>query len=205
IAVARIVHAHAGDLATLFYETLLSDPQARRLLSHELVSTHLHGSLQKWMISVFGQTEEIDIPALIALQRKVGEVHARLSVSMPLVSRGARILKDGITRHLRDTDLSRDDLSHAQQYLGGTVDLAIEIMSVAYLRDATRNLRADEAYRLFSLGQNVTAERERQRAALMEWSQSVLIALYEHPGQSPRLPTLRDSEFGLWMRHKGSA
>lgn len=204
VAVAGIVQRHAADLATRFYETLLTDEHASRLLSHELVATHLHGSLQRWMISVFGATEDVDIVALIQLQHRVGAVHARLMVPIPLVSRGARILKDEITRYLRDTDLSRHDLSLAQQYVGGMFDLALEVMAGAYLRDTNRNVRADEAYRLFSLGQNVSVERERQRAALMEWSQEVLIRLYEHPEQALVLPRLRDAEFGLWMRHKGS-
>lgn len=204
VTVADIVQRHAADLATRFYETLLKDKYASRLLSHELVATHLHGSLQRWMMSVFGHVDQVDVPALIQLQHKVGEVHARLLVPIPLVSRGARILKDEITRYLRDTSLSRHDLSWAQQYVGGMFDLALEVMSVAYLRDTNRSVRADEAYRLFSLGQNVSTERERQRAALMEWAQEVLIGLYEHPGRTVVLPRLRDAEFGLWMRHKGS-
>lgn len=202
--VAELVRQHAAALATRFYETLLTDQYASRLLSHDLVATHLHGSLQRWMVTIFGNVEEVDIPALIELQHRVGAVHARLMVPIPLVSRGARILKDEITCYLRESPLSRHDLSWAQQFIGGMFDLALEVMSVAYLRDTNRNVRADEAYRLFSLGQNVSAERERQRAALMEWAQEVLIRLYEHPGQTVMPPRLRDAEFGLWIRHKGS-
>ncbi len=200
-AVYAIVRTHAKTFATVFYTTLLADPQASRLISHERVASHLHGGLQRWLHALFGQT---DVDALIRTQRHVGEVHARLMVPIPLVSRGARILKDSISEHLRASGLDRDNLSWAQQYMGGLFDLALEVMSAAYLRDAQRGVRADEAYRLFSLGQNVSTERERQRAALTEWVQAVLLDLH-YPDRRAALPSSRASEFGMWMHHKGSA
>ncbi|MBU4611852.1 diguanylate cyclase [Achromobacter sp. GG226] len=204
--VSAIVDAHAGDLATRFYTSLLGDTQASRLLSHDKVATHLHGSLQRWLRELFCQPahETPDVARLARTQHHVGEVHARLLVPIPLVSRGARILKDAISEHLRASTLARDPLSHGQQYLGGLFDLALEVMSAAYLRDAKRGVRADEAYRLFSLGQNVSTERERQRAGLTEWVQAVLLDLHVVERRTV-LPRVRSSDFGMWMHHKGSA
>ncbi len=202
--VARIVQEYAATLAASFYDSLLADEQAGRLLSHDLVAQRLDGALQNWLLALFATPDEVDVPALVAMQQRVGEVHARLAVSVPLVSRGARILKDQIGTYLRASDLGREDLSWAHQYVGGLFDLALEVMSTAYLQDTRRGVRADEAYRLFSLGQNVAAERERQRAALLEWSQAILFCTPLH-GQQVALPVLRSSDFGLWMYHKGSA
>lgn len=202
--VASIVECHAPALATRFYATLLADVQAAPLLSHDLVAHRLNGSLQSWLRSLFCSSDTPDIASLVALQTRVGEVHARLSVSIPLVSRGARILKEAMNQLLREGALPRDELSMAQQYVGSLVDLALEVMSAAYMQDSRRGARADEAYRLFTLGQNAAAERERQRAALLEWSQAVLLRTPFH-GQHVRLPALRNSEFGLWLHHKGSA
>src|SRR5690606_13379060 len=92
----------------------------------------------------------------------------------------------------------------AQEYLGGMCGLALEVMSTAYLHDTRQGVRANEAYRLFALGQNVATERERQRAALLEWTQSVLLQMH-YQRESKTLPTIRSAEFGLWMHHKGSA
>lgn len=203
-AVARIVHEGAADFATVFYETLMDDVHAHQFLSHELVAHRLSGSLQGWMINLLGTPDHIDVPGLVAQQQTVGEVHARIMVPIPLVARGARILKDEITRRLRASELSREDLSLAQEYLGGMCDLALEVMSTAYLQDSRQGVRANEAYRLFTLGQNVATERERQRAALLEWTQSVLLQMH-YQRDSQGLPTIRSAEFGLWMHHKGSA
>lgn len=202
--VANIVERHAPALASHFYATLLADVQAAPLLSHDLVAHRLSGSLQAWLRSLFCSPDAPDVAALVALQQHVGEVHARLSVSVPLVSRGARILKETMSQLLRDGKLSRNELSMAQQYLGSLIDLALEVMSAAYMQDSRRGARADEAYRLFTLGQNAATERERQRAALLEWSHTVLLRTPFH-GRTVDLPALRSSEFGLWLHHKGSA
>jgi diguanylate cyclase len=115
---------------------------------------------------------------------------------------GARILKNEIAERLRASDLDGTAASIATQYVCNLFDLAIEQMSRAFMRDINRGARNDEAYRLFALGQNISTERERQRAALLEWSQAVLIGLhYRAPEQA--LPRLAASEFGLWLQHKG--
>ncbi len=201
--VADIVHRHTAELATAFYDTLLHEERALPFLSHDVVSERLHGSMQRWLRTMFA-VPAADIDTMVQLQQHVGQVHARIQLPITLVSRGARILKDAISRHLRASTLDREGLSLAQQFVGGMFDLALEVMSTAYLRDARRDVRAGEAYRLFSLGQNVAAERERQRAALLDWAQRVLLQMHLTPGEG-HLPTLRRSEFGLWMYHKGGA
>ena len=201
--IATIVQDHAAELATIFYDTLLHEERARPFLTHELVGQRLHSSLQRWLLVLFN-ADDFDLEAVVALQQHVGQVHARIQLPITLVSRGARILKDAISNHLRQSSLGRESLSLAQQYVGGAFDLALEVMSTAYLRDARRDVRSGEAYRLLSLGQNVAAERERQRAALLEWSQQVLLQMHMAPEQDQLAP-LRRSEFGLWMHHKGGA
>src|SRR5690606_21012446 len=109
--VAHIVERHAPELAEYFYATLLADVQAAPLLSHDLVAHRLSGSLQAWLRALFCAPDTPDIAALVALQEHVGEVHARLSVSIPLVSRGARVLKEAMSQLLRDSGLSRNELS----------------------------------------------------------------------------------------------
>ncbi|GAA5234165.1 diguanylate cyclase [Verticiella sediminum] len=205
VRVATSVHEHARELATLFYTEMLADPQARPLLSPNVVSQRLHSSLMRWLRNLFEAEATPDVAGISHLQFTVGEVHARIGVPVPLVLRGARILKAALADKLaQQPDLDRDELFRAQQFVGQLVDLAMEVMSSAYLTSTKRAARTDEAYRLFSLGQDVSMERERQRAALMEWSQSVLLDLY-YTDRRNVLPTLRTSEFGLWIYHKGRA
>ncbi|BEG78938.1 diguanylate cyclase [Achromobacter xylosoxidans] len=200
--VAAVVSDSANELVDAFYSTLLADAEAGPRLSHEIVSTRLHKGMKGWLSGLLCVREQGDIAALMATQKKVGEVHARVHIPIHLVMAGARILKNEIAQRLRASDLDGMAASIATQYVCNLFDLAIEQMSRAFMRDINRGARNDEAYRLFALGQNISTERERQRAALLEWSQAVLIGLhYRAPEQV--LPRLAASEFGLWLQHKG--
>ncbi|MNK29132.1 Diguanylate cyclase DosC [compost metagenome] len=200
--VAAVVADSAAQLVDAFYSTLLADAEAGPRLSHEIVSTRLHSGMTRWLKGLFCVRDQGDIAALLATQKKVGEVHARVHIPIHLVMAGARILKNEIALRLRASDLDGTAASVATQYVCNLFDLAIEQMSRAFMRDTNRGARNDEAYRLFALGQNISTERERQRAALLEWSQAVLIGLhYRAPEQA--LPRLAASEFGLWLQHKG--
>ncbi|KNE28554.1 MULTISPECIES: diguanylate cyclase [Achromobacter] len=200
--VAAVVGDSAKELVDAFYSTLLADAEAGPRLSHEIVSTRLHKGMKHWLLGLLCVRDQGDIVALMATQKKVGEVHARVHIPIHLVMAGARVLKNEIAERLRASDLDGTSASIATQYVCNLFDLAIEQMSRAFMRDINRGARNDEAYRLFALGQNISTERERQRAALLEWSQAVLIGLhYRAPEQA--LPRLAASEFGLWLQHKG--
>src|SRR5699024_7617105 len=66
-----------------------------------------------------------------------------------------------------------------------------------------RSARAEESYRLFSLAQDVTAEKATQRAAVLNWENDTM---YRHAlaNEPVRLPRLGESDFGLWFKHKGA-
>jgi diguanylate cyclase len=199
-----LVGEHAGALASLFYDKMLADPAASALLSHDQVKTRLHSSMQHWIINLFGVTSESDLQAVIAQQALVGDVHARIDVPVYLVLRGARYLKRGIaTLLMEQPHLATPQQVLAIRYMSGLIDLAMEAMSQAYSSSHDRNSRASEAYRLFAVAQNLSTEKERQRAALFDWENQLMFALAV--GQhAERLPLLGGSEFGLWFRHKGA-
>ena len=78
-------------------------------------------------------------------------------------------------------------------------------MTRAYTRSRDAAGALDGSFRLFSLIQNVGTERERQRALLLAWENTLLYALTaEDPGPAQPLLISR-SEFGLWFLHKGLA
>lgn len=192
----------AEKLASYFYQHMLGHPQASVFLSAETVQQRLHASMTRWLRAIFRHPMD-DAAGIVAHQRLVGEVHARIQLPVHLVSRGARLLK----HHVRLALAQEFDDAHlraqANVYAEGLIDLALELMSVSYERNSQREARTDEAYRLFAIGQNVGVERERQRAVLMEWANEVMVAL--HRSGSHGLPPLRKSEFGMWFHHKAVA
>jgi diguanylate cyclase len=201
----RLVDAQAEVLSNLFYDRMLQDPRAGEYLDHQLVNQRLHASMARWCRSLF--STDVPLAELQALQQRTGEVHARIGVPMPLTASGARILKQGICRLLAASDLSREALVDAFAYVHERIDVAMDAMHTAFDTSTHRLTRSDEAYRLFFLGQNMKAERERRRSELLEWAHQILMRVYWSepalPGQ-PGVQAFRRSQFGLWLHHKAS-
>jgi diguanylate cyclase len=200
-AVSTTVFRYSAELSARFYKTLLDEPEAAAFLNHFLVESRLKQSMQHWLTSLFANDGSQSISASIAHQRLVGNSHARIKLPINLVGRGARYLKHWIYEYLADEpQLGRFELGQAIAYVNDLIDLAFETMNASFVSNADRDARTDEAYRLYSLGQNLGTERERQRAALMEWNSLVISTALRRPGTRP-IP-IGQSEFGLWLVHK---
>ena len=195
---------HAVDLTETFYSEMMADPAASLFLSHDQFQGRLSLSMRRWLEGLFDSEDEVALARIIAEQKKVGEVHARIDIPVHLVLRGARCLKDRFISLLQeDCELSEREHLDAARLMSDTVDLAMEIMSHAYSASHDRNSRNEEAYRLFSVTQNIATEKERQRAALFDWENQLMFD--QAVGQSgEHLPRILASEFGLWFRHKGA-
>lgn len=184
------------ELATFFYQQMLADQDSRNYLNHDDVKTRLHGSMQQWIVNLFTVGAELEnLEQAVAVQHHVGEVHARIGIPVHLVMRGARALKSHLSERL--------SCSEAKHYVHYIIDVAIEIMSHAYSHSHERNARAEEAYRLFSVAENVASEKQRQRAALLDWENQFMFEKAMGVAQA-QLPRIQGSEFGLWFRHKGA-
>ena len=198
-----LAETHRVALAHHFYEHMLENPDSSPYLSHEQVRTQLSSSLQRWIINVFAAERPEQIHECIRLQEHVGKVHARIEVPISLVLRGARQLKTHLSRLLAERGLDESVQYAGTRLACKLIDLTMEIMSQAYALSHDRNSRAEEAYRLFSVSQNLGTEKERQRAALLDWENQLMYALATGQRETA-LPRLSNSEFGLWFRHKAS-
>lgn len=205
VQIGQLVDAQADVLSDLFYDRMLQDAAAVRYLDHALVNQRLHASMARWCRQLF--RTDVPLPDLLALQQRTGEVHARIGVPMPLTSAGARMLKRAICQLLDEADLPRAALLDGFSYVHERIDLAMDAMHAAFDASAHRLSRSDEAYRLFFLGQNMAAERERRRSELLEWAHQILMRVYWDEPAAPGQPLPADfhrSQFGLWLHHKAS-
>lgn len=203
VRVKDLVECHQAELAGNFYERMLADEAASQFLSHDEVKTRLDGALQRWLRMLFAAWLTDDLQPLVALQTQIGEIHARVGVPVHLVLQGASCLKGRFFSLLEEENWPDADNVLAVRMFVELVDHAMEIISRAYASSHDRNARNEEAYRLFSVAQNVGAEKERQRAALLDWENQLMFDLAMGLA-AQQLPRLGASEFGLWFRHKGS-
>lgn len=198
---SHVINAHAEDLVDLFYSAFLEDAEASAFLSHSVVQERLSHSLRNWLLDLLNADPEDGLEAFDERQKQIGEIHARIKIPIHLVMAGASMLKSGVCARLLKLNAEQRTVTTALMLLGEIVDYAIRRMSQAYVSGTTRRAQVDEAYRLASLGQDVSIERESQRAALMEWSQSVLFSLFGAAKGAP-LERISQSAFGLWLRHR---
>ncbi|MGM3314756.1 diguanylate cyclase, partial [Enterobacter hormaechei subsp. steigerwaltii] len=91
---------------------------------------------------------------------------------------------------------------HIYHYAINSIDLAMEVMSRAYVFSENNAAKEDENYRIFSLMENAEEEKERQTAALLSWEMVLLYKITLNSSIGNSLP-LGQSEFGLWFSHKG--
>ena len=197
--------AEAGPaLADHFYDRLLADARAARFLTIEQVQQRLKPSLQRWLADLLSARVG-DIDALWATQEHVGHVHARIGIPVDLVGRGARVVKQELYARLRALAPDADTALEATVTAGALLDIALESMTSAYARSREIAGQIDGSFRLFSLIQNVSTERERQRALLLGWENALLYTLTGEQAGDPQGLLLSRSEFGLWFLHKGLA
>ncbi|NDL62471.1 diguanylate cyclase [Acerihabitans arboris] len=184
-----------------FYDSMLGDDDARLFLSSQQVKDRLHGTLAQWIRGVLSSSTA-DLPALVAVQRKVGDVHARIGIPIDLVARGARRVKISLyTRLRRDiTDLTL--CYDAMRFSSLVMDMAIEVMTTAYSRSHENSTKDKENYRLLSILDNVHVERERQLAAVLNWENRFIYNVATGLPLAEIAP-LAEAEFGLWFQHKG--
>lgn len=203
LQVQSLINEHRKLLADHFYQQMMQDTAASAFLSHDLVKTRLNSSLQQWLVSLFSVVSAEQLQAVIAQQIKVGEVHARIGIPVYLVLKGVRHLKDKFFELLQASQASEDLLLNSSKLLNATIDIAMEVMSLAYANSHERLSRSEEAYRLFSVAQNIAYERDKQRALLLDWENHLMFDCAVGLTAS-QLPRIASSEFGLWFRHKGA-
>jgi diguanylate cyclase len=197
---SEVVRVNRGALVDQFYDVMVPYPGAEVFLGSDLVHDRLHGAMSKWLEDLF-TAKSSDVEHLRRRQMEVGAVHARIKVPVSLVMRAFRELKRGIIARLVDTRCSTTDLAQATKLLAGLLDIALAIMTNAYALHSEQVARSDEAFRLYSVGHDLMTEREKQRAAIMEWAQEIFFGA-QLPGQDAVLQSMSGSSFGLWFTHR---
>ncbi|MCD9029012.1 GGDEF domain-containing protein [Luteimonas sp. BDR2-5] len=196
---AEIARQPLQPLADAFYAQLLGDPRASTYLSSRKVQDHLKPALVRWIRALL----EVDAGSaehLLATQRHIGDIHARISIPMDLVIRGMGMLRHGLLALATQRPQPPETRIAAIAAICTAMDVALEAMTLAYSQAHAQSAQRDTAFRLYSLIDNASTERERQRALLLDWENNLLYAL---AGQVPAdEQPLASSEFGLWFVHK---
>lgn len=199
----ELLTEHVDALTLHFFAGMTTDPSAAQFLTNEMVRQRLLAAMQRWLLMLFGTFSDDELDLCLNSQLRVGEVHARVGIPVHLVMRGARNLKYKFYDILQIQPLTDEDKQQCLRLFSDLIDIAMEVMAQAYSSNHDRFARAEESYRLFSVTRNLGAERDKQRAALLDWENHLIMACSIHRN-SRALNKIATSEFGLWFRHKGA-
>jgi len=180
---------------------LTGDPDILALATDDSRADEMAAGFMNWILNIT-DPDLIDIDGLARQQQQSGEMLARIGFPPHAISSSLRKTKLWFIEHLAHQQLSRERLVSAVRYIVSLIDLSLELRQTGYQHGLSAQSRVDEAYRIYSLGQNLAMERERQRALLMEWGHRLLSSFYRN-GTRGGLPRLWKSDFGLWVNHKG--
>lgn len=201
-AVLAIVSDARQALADTFYGAMLEDAEARAFLAPAMVESRLKPALGRWLESLFG-ADALPREALMAMQRHIGDVHARAGIPIHVVLRSAHLLKRALQDRVLGAGADAEMRIAMLLEVDAGFDAALAEMSASYVAAHGQELRNDEAFRLFTAGHNVDAERQRQLAAVLEWENQLFRSLAAEL-EPCAVGTLAHSAFGLWLNHKAT-
>lgn len=193
----------ASDFADKFYSYMLNDYDAAFFLSSQQVHERLHGAMTKWIADILTNTGD-NLADLINYQKKIGEVHARIGIPVDLVERGARRLKWHLYEEVIEAAEDKTLCAETMRFACVSIDIAIEIMSKSYSKSHNIDAKNEESYRLFSILENASVERERQNASLLNWENAFIFSVATGTPLAS-IQCLNDSDFALWFNHKGKS
>ena len=188
------------ELGDEFWSGLTDSPRIQHNFRGSEALAHCRSCLTQLMVGLLPR-EGIDPDAFIARQMRSGAAEANRQIPLPVVVNATISAKHVFSKHVLDQNFSKDYYSHAFIYISAVIDISAAAVVAGYASEMQRSARADEALREISVGHDLRAEREKQKAALAEWAQDVFFetALVRATGSAPLLSR---SEFGLWFSHR---
>lgn len=201
-ALITIANDKSSLLAEEFYRILLSDDDAARFLTSDMVQTQLRHSMAKWIIQALSLRGD----ALFEFanhQYSIGKVHSRIGIPANLVMKGMRVITRALLAYIQSAYPEQKISDIMQKYVFVAIQIASELMIYAYENHQVSETKTAESYRVHNLISSPDLEKGKQQASLFSWESSVIYALVSRTANI-ELYFLSNSEFALWFRHKCS-
>lgn len=142
LQVQPIITEGTPAFVTRFYAELMAEPSAAAFLENDLVAKQLTRELAQWISGTFAPKNSDECLASTQVQRRIGEVHARAEIPMPLVDSAMTILKEDVFRALLGADLMPEIKTEAIILIGRITDSALSLINEAYLRGRVSHERS---------------------------------------------------------------
>lgn len=195
-----IIEPNIQSYIEKFYSVLLSDPASAQFLDNHLVEIRLKKQLEKWLKETLSPKREDQVQDSLRSHLKVGEVHSRVEIPMPLVDAGMTIIKEGIIHTVLSSNLALQQTIDSVILVNKILDAAMSLINESYLRGKVAHERTSQEFITASSAQELALEIERIKSSIYQWMTSNLIAF---PNESKSFSeSIKQKDFGLWIKHK---
>lgn len=201
--ILSIVEPHCENIVTHFYRELLNNAKAIKFLNHDTVKNRLRLTLAQWIRDTFSfQESNEDKDRYYQYQREIGHIHARIDLPMSLVDHGMGLIKHEVLIALKNSSLERENLADAIILATELLDLALAVIDESYEYDMVINEKNSQSLKMHISAQNLAFDYERLCTSLSEWMRNLLLLITQNKYDASLQPTIRHSNFGLWISHK---
>lgn len=202
--IAPVVDEAAPEIAGTFYDHMLYHPESAPFLNHEIVQKQLKTAMTDWIRTLFkpGRAPK-EIQAFITRQVDIGNRHARINIPMTAITIGTSVLKRELFRHIVSSKIDRNTLAEAIILTNEVIDHAMAVINFVYMGEIVQDARDRQSLKLHSIGVDMALQTESLRASLFDWHRQILRILIDQTVRPDKIPSIRKTDFGLWVYHKG--
>lgn len=195
-----IIHPCISGYVDMFYSALLADKASAYFLDNDIVEARLKKQLAHWLKNTLSPKCEDQVQESLRSHLKVGEVHSRVEIPMPLVDAGMTIIKGAILKTLLQAGLPRVQAINAVLLITKILDAAMSLINESYLRGKVGHERTSQEFITASSAQELALEIERIKSTIYQWMTANLISF---PDASEAFSEpIEKKDFGLWIKHK---
>jgi len=201
--ISEVLKPQAKNVADEFYRIMLSHPECSQFLTNEKVENHLKQAMTDWLISLVNSLSRDEIESFIHRQIEIGNKHARINIPLIAISIGTSVLKQSLFRIILDSSIPRNLLADTVILLDKLIDHSISVMNRTYFTNLLSDAQDQQALRLQSLGMDMALQTEALRSSLFDWHRQILGLLMDTNIDLTQIPSVKRTNFGLWVQHKG--
>ncbi len=204
LKVFHVVGEFGANIVNQFYDQLRSDPDIASFFEHGVVEDQLSWVMRLWLTELFFYPRDsTDVEGLINRQVEVGKRHSVVNVPLTAMQTAVAVLKRALFQQMIDAAMAPSRLTDAILYVNEMVDWAVGNINSTCVRDMLADVRDQQTLKLQIFNVDMALQTESLRSSLYDWHRQILRLLYDEGVALDCFPTLRRTNLGLWILHKG--
>ncbi|MBF0609561.1 MAG: GGDEF domain-containing protein [Magnetococcales bacterium] len=200
---SSLVTPNRHQMVQGFLQRMQEDKINKPFLDNKSVCHTLQHALEEWLQDLFRPRTPQEVETLLQGLRKIGERHAQLNVPLVSIQLARSLLKEEVIRLIMAAPISQEERLTGLIVSDQLLDLAISNINQEFIGGVVDDARHAQSLKLQAVGLDIALQSESLRAALFDWHRRVTVMLFLNPANACNIPSIRTTDFGLWVYHKG--